>query len=189
MRHTAPEFCSPARRGKGRIPEVCPFRNAAGGQKDKPDGALIFGQSLSRARCPSCLEPQGMRAFCDLCFDAGGGVGSCWGGRRRLADPVNPSAFPLLSPNFQGRCACTFRPAFLKARRQERRVSKRGLRCVNWWRWQAQGCYFVSPREPYAPKLKASPPCRIPNSRRFKSPLEPSLWRSGAAMGRGHRAA
>ena len=56
--HKAPAFCPPARRGKGRIPEVCnPFRNAAGGQKDKPDGALIFGQSLRLLEAIEALYP------------------------------------------------------------------------------------------------------------------------------------
>ncbi len=44
----APGFCSSARREKGRTLTVCnPFRNAADGQKNKPDGAVIFETVLS----------------------------------------------------------------------------------------------------------------------------------------------
>ena len=55
LRH-CPEISEPdgagiwpaARREKGRISKICnPFCDAADGQKNKPDGAVIFGQCLS----------------------------------------------------------------------------------------------------------------------------------------------
>ena len=91
----AQEFCSPERREKGRIPMVCnPFCNAAGGQKDKPDGAVISERGLSGTRF-NCRRETASAPV--IAFRTGRGPA--------LADEIRSKQVPLIlsfSPRGEG---------------------------------------------------------------------------------------